>query len=209
MLDTLEQFLREVYGNDTNDICTPYTLGSGAKAYIRFELGGELENGSKERVEQAVNRVQSIYEESFVEERIWVLIYEYKEGVIFNNSDNSYLHKQFHPEVLQQLYQSKKTITTNMLEPLEATVIIGTPYKSQVNSRNIFTGMASLEMGLEPAIGQDVYFICPVNGTILYMYDDRGCDLIAPNTHTIRHIFEKFNGWILDYDRKHIEERFQ
>ena len=39
-------------------------------------------------------------------------------------------------------------------------------------------------------------------GTIFHIYDDRGADLIAASIDSIQGIYEKYNNWILDYDRE-------
>ncbi|MCM3489407.1 DUF3885 domain-containing protein [Alkalihalophilus marmarensis] len=65
------------------------------------------------------------------------------------------------------------------------------------------------DMGLKPAISHDVYFINLEKETIFHIYDDRGCDLIATSIDRIRAIYDKYNDWILDYDRNQIEKVFQ
>jgi hypothetical protein len=65
------------------------------------------------------------------------------------------------------------------------------------------------DMGIKPSIINRIYFVNTNRNTILHVYDDRGCDLIATSTETIRDVYEKFNGWILDFDRKTIDKIFQ
>ena len=40
--------------------------------------------------------------------------------------------------------------------------------------------------------------------TNFHVYDDRGCDLLATSPETIRDIYDKYNDWILDYDRNEL-----
>jgi hypothetical protein len=55
----------------------------------------------------------------------------------------------------------------------------------------------------------DLFFVNIKNETIFYIYDSRGCDLVSENKESIKSVYEKFNNWILDYDRKRIDETFK
>ena len=61
----------------------------------------------------------------------------------------------------------------------------------------------------EPRISDDLYFIDPEKHVILHMYDDRGMDVIAADLAALRRIYSTLNGWILDYNRKQIDDIFQ
>ncbi|WP_260287824.1 DUF3885 domain-containing protein [Peribacillus aracenensis] len=65
------------------------------------------------------------------------------------------------------------------------------------------------DMGIKPSIFNRVYFININRKTIFHVYDDRGCDLLATSPETIRDVYDKFNDWILDYDRNEIDEVFK
>lgn len=65
------------------------------------------------------------------------------------------------------------------------------------------------DMGIKPSIFYSVYFININRKTIFYVYDDRGCDLLATSPETIRDIYKKYNDWILEYDRNEINKIFK
>ncbi|WP_076370665.1 DUF3885 domain-containing protein [Peribacillus simplex] len=65
------------------------------------------------------------------------------------------------------------------------------------------------DMGIRPSIFNRVYFININRKTIFHVYDDRGCDLLATSPETIRDVYDKYNDWILDYDRNEIDEGFK
>lgn len=206
MKQILQTLLTQTY-NDTNDINTPHTLGSGSKAYIRFELGGELPNGSSKRVEQATRRCQKIFEKCFVGlNDIWVLVYDYEQNQLVR--DSTYLYKQLQPEYFKELALFNEAITNNDLETVETNIVIGKPEIELLNTQNFFEGIANSEMGLEPSICQSVYFISPVNGIMLHMYDDRGCNVISPEADYIRSVYNEYNSWILEYNREEIDAIF-
>lgn len=55
----------------------------------------------------------------------------------------------------------------------------------------------------------DIYFINLSKKLIYHLYDDRGCDIIAADKEGIRYLYDRFNDWILDYDREKIEKVFK
>lgn len=54
----------------------------------------------------------------------------------------------------------------------------------------------------------NVYFADTHNSILFHMYDDRGADLVTTNKEFLRPIYEKFNSWISNYDRKKIDTIF-
>ena len=64
------------------------------------------------------------------------------------------------------------------------------------------------EMGFKKTVYQETYIVNKTRKTIFHVYDDRGCDLIAASAETIRPIYENYSDWILDYDRKQIDQVF-
>lgn len=55
---------------------------------------------------------------------------------------------------------------------------------------------------------KEIYFINLDKGLIFHMYDDRGLDIIATDKETLRPIYLTHNNWVLDYDRKQIDNVF-
>ncbi|KAA0750219.1 DUF3885 domain-containing protein [Bacillus sp. AY3-1] len=69
--------------------------------------------------------------------------------------------------------------------------------------------------GLYPRFGRkkeisypDVFLINATKDIIMFIYDDRGCEVIAKNKETIRNLYEKYKGWIPDYERESIDKVF-
>lgn len=53
-----------------------------------------------------------------------------------------------------------------------------------------------------------VCFMSTADVLMFHLYDDRGADLVAADRETLRPAFERFNHWILDYDREAINRAF-
>lgn len=72
----------------------------------------------------------------------------------------------------------------------------------------ILQAIAHHDFAIEPCISDSVFFINPFKHIIYYMYDDRGLDLIAESKEALYPIYQKFNSWILAYDKDRIDKAF-
>lgn len=211
----LQNYLTDFYL--TSKIEDRYTIG--AKINIRFELGDGLENGTIERVNQATQRAIQLFNDVFEEVKnpIWVLMYENEQKDIYSYQ-KEYLHQQFDKEDFENFYNEIENENSGYLdknedgEEVEKTsktrVIIGKISINKININTILRGIANYEMGLEPAIGQSIFFFNPKNNTAFYMYDDRGCLIWSKKANTIKPIYHKRNSWIVDYHRTTIDNFF-
>ena len=57
--------------------------------------------------------------------------------------------------------------------------------------------------------GYEIYFVNLTKKIIFHLYDDRGCDILAADKEDIRYLYEEFNEWILDFDRKRMDLLFR
>lgn len=55
----------------------------------------------------------------------------------------------------------------------------------------------------------DVFFINMTKNVIFFIYDDRGCEVIATNKETIFPLYKKYGDWIDEYSREEIIKRFK
>lgn len=172
----------------------------------------------KNRVIQATSRATTIFYDTFnnPESEIWILIYEYAGG-LFNHL-NSYVYQQFPPNTVETFYDNKEKVETRGLtehddgtftcDTTEARVIVGKVKVKDIQAKNIFNGIANNEMGFEPGICQDIYFLDPTSDRGMYMYDDRGCYVWSTKAEKIRHLYNKWNEWIVDGHRPEIDKYF-
>lgn len=72
----------------------------------------------------------------------------------------------------------------------------------------LLKAICNQDLGLKPCISHRVYFININRKTIFHVYDDRGCDVVAASADSIREIYNKFNEWILGYDKASLDEVF-
>ncbi len=79
---------------------------------------------------------------------------------------------------------------------------------SDIKYAPLLKAICNQDLGLKPRLCHRVYFININRKTIFHVYDDRGCDLLAASSDSIRDIYQKYNDWILDYDRPAIDKVF-
>ncbi len=54
----------------------------------------------------------------------------------------------------------------------------------------------------------DVFFVNRTKNIVFYMYDDRGCEVIAQNIEAIRSLYDTYRNWVDCAYREGTEERF-
>jgi len=52
----------------------------------------------------------------------------------------------------------------------------------------------------------DVFFVNVTKDIIFFVYDDRGCEVIARETDVLRPLYEKYFDWVEEVDREQIEK---
>ncbi len=172
----------------------------------------------QKRVSQATSRATTIFHETFdnLETEIWIIIYEYSGGLFNRLSD--YLLQQFPTTIVATFYDNKEQVETLKLteqedgtftfDKVEARVILGKVKVKDIQADKIFNGIANNEMGFEPNICQDIYFLDPITDRGMYMYDDRGCIVWSDKAEKIKYLYDKRNEWIVDYHRPEIDKYF-
>ncbi len=212
----LQNYLSQVYPHAKVD----EIFSLSGQVHIRFELGGNLENGTLERVNQAVERACSLFSDAFPESdnELWILIYEFPEYPP-HGSPNDHLYTFFPLDEFSKFYNQKEHITSGNFtkdkngneipEIDEVIIIIGKIPVSKINIEGILRGIASSEMGFRPAIDQVIYFFDPLTHKAFQMYDDRGCFIWSNEADTIRSIYENRNDWIVNYHRPEIDPYFK
>lgn len=79
---------------------------------------------------------------------------------------------------------------------------------SDVKYVPLLKAICNKELGRRPRIFHRVYFVNITKKTIFHVYDDRGCDLLATSPDAIKFIYQKYDHWILDYDKPAIDRVF-
>ena len=54
----------------------------------------------------------------------------------------------------------------------------------------------------------DIFFINVTKNAIFFIYDDRGCEVIAADKETLRPLYKKYSEWFYEFDREEIKQLF-
>ena len=62
---------------------------------------------------------------------------------------------------------------------------------------------------IEPRVEASFYLFDLKQKLMVWPYDDRGMDIVGPNHHLLSSIYNKFNNYLLDYDRDEMNAVFE
>jgi hypothetical protein len=205
--DLLGRFYPKADINDPESIAGQF--------FLRFELGGNYSNGSVERVNQATERASTLFQACFQNSsELIMLIYDYDADVWQKHPElNAYLYDLLERKAPAH-FEVDSLYKVEDLELAEADTYyffrkIGKFSIKQIPFNEILGGIANLEMGFEPVIPQQIFFVDPKSKHIFYMYDDRGCLIYSPKTESLEQLYLDYNKWLVDEYRNQINEFFE
>jgi hypothetical protein len=183
---------------------------------IRFEIGPtdtslwktKHEDLNHAYFEEALNRSVRIFNSVFSAEDEMIFVYQEFSSGKRRIKRNSYIfkcidknkHKYTKLTKVRNLYElEKKQYHWNRLSL--------TIHKDDIDYKRILKKIVYSDFG--SGIRGECFFINKSQNTILNLYDDRGMDLITNHKENLEEIYKTYNSWILDYDRKNIDEVFK
>lgn len=204
----------------------PENFDIGSCFHLRFELGGSLENGTEERVNQSTNRATTLFEEIFeLNQKVTILISSFSSRAglkDFWSPTKGYLQEQIMDFSKLKIYRNEKFVEefdnamdlkNNVMEwtDFSGTYIVEALEQQvdKVNYEKVFRGIANLEMGFNPSIGERVYFLNHINKMGFHMYDDRGCLIYLISKDDLKPLYSKYNHWLVDYHRPTFDEYYK
>ncbi|KQO18317.1 DUF3885 domain-containing protein [Paenibacillus sp. Leaf72] len=182
---------------------------------IRFEMGGDICEAAA-RAEKVKSRALALFNainrcEDFIYFVLFMDSWDEHPVTLFEKD----VYKTFNDYIsgIPISEVSKQEQEYRYKSPDDADDIVTVRYYARVKLQNLnvnslLEAIANRSLGLEPIIDGDIYIINETNKTIFHLYDDRGLDIIAEKVETLRGIYEQYNDWILDYDRKKVDEWF-
>jgi hypothetical protein len=170
--------------------------------YLRFELGAPHPNGSDERIAQATERATVIFSELFTpDEQLTLIIKNWAWAG----------HQELFPSTSGHLASLigrpltdgvAQIITERQWDGAESSYeqILLPASVRDLDYRSIFRGIAHLEQGRDPRIGESIYFVSVGRAVVFYMYDDRGCLVFADRPEKLRPLYLNRRGWLVEPD---------
>jgi len=183
---------------------------------LRFDLQ-QGEPGTVDYFEEVIYRAMQLFEETFSEHdkvTFYLMDYKWKKRKIrFSN----YCFKQIRGLVKEDVTYSK---VKGLYEPQDELDIRNIAQikvtRNLINHQNILTAIANKDFSREPGLdkfgflgSKEVYFINHDKQLIFHMYDDRGLDMVSSHIETLTPAYTKFNSWILEANKKQIDDKFR
>ncbi|MBS1527921.1 MAG: DUF3885 domain-containing protein [Bacteroidetes bacterium] len=177
---------------------------------LRFDLQNG-EPSSEDYFKEVDKRSSALFEAIFRQtEDVFVIYIEYKwkrRKIRFSN----YCFKQINALkrtdidyfVVRHLYEKQKDDIYN--------IAITKVKAIDINHKNVLKAIANTDFPpREPRFkflnNPNIYFINISRNVIFHMYDDRGLDIIASDINILKPIYQKYNSWILNTNREHIDK---
>ncbi|WP_298537942.1 DUF3885 domain-containing protein [uncultured Algibacter sp.] len=77
-----------------------------------------------------------------------------------------------------------------------------------INVDNLIIGLCNTGFPtMRPCIREEVYLMNIDKKLIFHIYDDRGLDILATDKKLLNGIYDRFDEWILNYDREKIKKQ--
>ena len=215
----LERYLKSHF--PLSDLRTNWPIHS--EVFVRYELGEPYENGTDERISQVNRRSKDIIEGCFDPRApVLLLINDWEnEDPMFGNTTPNYIYELLDAESfgrrnerrVRQLQdvENEGASSQEQLDdedPIRFRQILVTCPFGRSGYRQILSGIANYEQGREPSIGQQVVFISMQKDIAFHMYDDRGCIVYSDSAEKIRHLYDDYNDWLVEYWREKINSIF-
>lgn len=171
---------------------------------LRFELGGEEFDNCEEpvpRFMQALTRSRSIREASFAHSpRLCAVVRSWGSDGL-----NALRQIGFRNSPVAQWRVAEKmpdqSVETMIWHAFDVTD------DSSACDTLLWSSIVN-EMPIEPKAPVQSYLADMDRGILLHIYDDRGMDLTALDASSLKDIRQRFDSWILPYDRSRIETVF-
>lgn len=183
--------------------------------HIRFELGGEEYSNMEQPVPrflQAFMRARMVADNLFGEDLVGVVAWHPQDTIHYVGEDKIQNGFDALEKTGFKAMEISRWSADVYPDPKEETV------KWELRSFNLNSGRfnrdcliwASIanEMAILPAATVLTWLLSSKSELMLHIYDDRGMDVIAMDTHKLKPIHNKFHSWLLDYDRGRMRKLF-
>ena len=195
---------------------------------IHFELGEgvyQLQDGSDklnlDRFNNAHRQTTAIFNELFSEKDDLFLVTNlyvkntrknqlHKTGIYDRYLKNKALRFQLTQETLPHVFDDEEDAGDYYTSRLAIRC-----RKQDIHYKLLIQAACHEDFPLKPKFGgrygsyyPDVFFINMTKNCIFFIYDDRGCEVLAKDLETIRPLYEKYRNWIDEYYLEEIDQRF-
>lgn len=171
------------------------------KGNLRFELAPESEENFQKRIEVAKDRAKTLYNKVFSDEKELQLI------ITVSKFSGAGLIRKYLYKANYQIVDSFTTSAFDSYYENKATILVMNTQRNNVRIAKIIDGLCYRdfnEVG-KLRVSDNLFLYNSKTNTIVNIYDDRGCDIWSNNFQSQKKLYDKFNDWILEYDKNEID----
>ncbi|MUN91314.1 DUF3885 domain-containing protein [Enterococcus gallinarum] len=171
------------------------------KGNLRFELAPESEENFQKRIEVAKDRAKTLCNEVFSDEKELQLI------ITASKFSGAGLIRKYLYKANYQIVDSFTTSAFDSYYENKATILVMNTQRNNVRIAKIIDGLCYRdfnEVG-KLRVSDNLFLYNSKTNTIVNIYDDRGCDIWSNNFQSQKKLYDKFNDWILEYDKNEID----
>lgn len=194
------------------NIGIPFTF---AKEIYQFNEQGQL---NMDRFELVYEQATTLFNELFASEDEVMLVTSMYKMVEKEKRTRKLKVYQSHLKQCKKLYQLQVETMPYPFEAEDADVYQLKQFSLLCQCRDIqieslIKAAAHEDFPLKPRFGgyhvnyPDVFLINLTRDVIFFIYDDRGCEVIARNVQILRQLYEKYGNWIDEVDRADVVQR--
>ncbi|HVI40043.1 MAG TPA: DUF3885 domain-containing protein [Anaerovoracaceae bacterium] len=177
---------------------------------IRFEIGvGDIYDNNQiprnEYIENALDRAITIYNKGiqFPELLVWEVYPQ-------NDDDKANLQVLFAEKIAPVLPQEESSQDVEVDgDIIKHTYLYWDLNESNITIDKVFREIILGDLGGSQEFVSSLYLFDIKKHVMLYLYDDRGLDIVADCKDTLMPLYQDLNEWILDYDRETIDKIFK
>ncbi|MDT2835168.1 DUF3885 domain-containing protein [Vagococcus carniphilus] len=175
------------------------------KENIRFELAYGNEKKYYSKIEKGKIRANILFEEVFKDSKIVQMIFIISQYSSKNKVDKFLYRNNF------KVVDSFVTKSWDRYYDGETNILVIETEKSNLRVPKIIDGICYEDFyrNGKLRIKSPIIFYNKQDNLILNIYDDRGCDIWSDNLKRQKEIYNKYNSWILDYDREIITKFYE
>jgi hypothetical protein len=183
---------------------------------LRFELAGDVEEGAL-RLVRAMERARAVVDEVFTgSESLTAIVSQYdgerrtsRGAAAFKTLTKIGFRASFgRPD---RAFQGDENYIAQFGEDLCRYWYASDFQKTDDSLAALIWAALGAELPIAPKarwIGS-IYIVDFERKIVVWPYDDRGLDVLAPNGSILRPLYHRLNGWLLDYDREAMDAKFR
>lgn len=171
------------------------------KGNLRFELAPESEENFQKRIEAAKDRAKALLNEVFSDEKELQII------IPASKFSRAGLIRKYLYKANYQIVDSFTTSAFDSYYENQATILVINTQRNNVRTAKIIDGLCYRdfnEVG-KLRVNDNLFLYNLKTNTIVNIYDDRGCDIWSNNIQSQKKLYDRFNDWILEYDKNEID----